>query len=454
MTDYETQSALALRAQALMRLREMKKYQWLCPNPECDGKPHEGMPDPHARAKQRPPQSLGAEHDGWLILAGRGFGKTRSVAEWAKARMLSQPKHRLAIIAPDFGAGRDICVEGESGLLAVLPDDRVKSWNRSLGELILTNGSVAKIFGTNSEADADALRGPQFHSVWGEEMSSWRWQEYAWDMAKFGLRLGNNPQWCVSTTPKNQPLLRSLVDDDSVFVTTGSTYENVDNLAPQFIETIRKKYEGTRLGQQEIYAVLLQDVEGALWKQPLIDDARISEDECPEMDRIIIAIDPAATSGTSSDETGIVVVGQQGESFYVLADLSGSYTPSQWATIVVQTFFDIGADLIVGETNNGGDMIETVIRSIQLPDGISGRNVAYRKVTATRGKVLRAEPIVSLYETKRVHHVGLKNLADLESQMTGWVPGPRASSPDRLDALVWGLTELSFGKRRRQLRVG
>lgn len=431
------------RLATLQRLHDLKRYQWVCARPLCDGMPHPGMPHRHARQAQRFPTDV----KGWALIAGRGFGKTRTGAEWAKSRMLADPKHRLAIIAPDFGAGRDICVEGESGLLSILPEDRIGHWNRSMGELVLANGAQAKIFGTNTVSDADSLRGPQHHSIWAEEISSWRHQQYAWDMALMGLRLGT-PMWCATTTPKPQALIKEFLADPDVVKSSGSTFDNADNLAETFLAEMRRKYEGTRLGQQELYAAFIEDIDGALWTREAIEADRITPDDCPAMERIVVAIDPAATSNDQSDETGLAVVGQKGEHFYVLADLSGVFTPGEWSAKAVEAFHAYGADRIIGEANNGGDMIEHAIR--QAP---GGRNVAYRKVTATRGKALRAEPVQALYEQHRVHHLPYGDLKHLEDQMCTWVPGDK-TSPDRLDALVWGLTDLAFGKRRATLSYG
>ncbi|WP_344314782.1 terminase large subunit domain-containing protein [Fodinicola feengrottensis] len=395
-----------------------------------------------------PVRCIAVDSPSHLFLAGRTMiptHNTRSAAEWSKTRMLGEPKHRLGIVVPRFADGRDVCVEGESGLLSVLPDDRVKDWNRSLGELKLANGSIARIYAADTEKSAETLRGPQFHSLWYEELANQRYGPVAWDLGMMALRLGSDPRVCVSTTPKPTKLIKELVVDPQVHVTRGSTYDNAANLPAVILERLRAKYEGTTIGRQELHAEVLDDIEGALFTLDLIERARILESGCPEMDRIVVAVDPATTSTAQSDETGVVVVGQHADQLYVLADLSGTYTPSEWATVAVQAYYDSNADRIVAETNQGGDMVETVVRQVRLPDGRTGRNVPYRKVTATRGKVLRAEPVQALYEQRRVHHVG--HLAELESQMTTWVPGTNGS-PDRLDALVWGVSALAFKQAR------
>ena len=250
----------------------------------------------------------------------------------------------------------------------------------------------------------------------------------------FGLRLGDNPQCLITTTPKPIPILKSLIVREDVHVTKGNTFENEANLAESALEMMRERYEGTALGRQELYAEILDDIEGALWNQSMIEEKRLSDKEERELKTIIVAIDPAVTSGEDSDETGIVVVGKDhNNQYYVLEDVSGKYTPDQWGRLAVKTFYEWEADRIVAETNNGGDLVERLLRSVDP-------NIPYRSVRATRGKMLRAEPIAALYEQRKVHHLGV--FPELETQMCTYV-GQVKPSPDRLDALVWGLTELS-----------
>nr|WP_163567125.1 terminase family protein [Fodinicola feengrottensis] len=260
-----------------------------------------------------PVRCIAVDSPSHLFLAGRTMiptHNTRSAAEWSKTRMLGEPKHRLGIVVPRFADGRDVCVEGESGLLSVLPDDRVKDWNRSLGELKLANGSIARIYAADTEKSAETLRGPQFHSLWYEELANQRYGPVAWDLGMMALRLGSDPRVCVSTTPKPTKLIKELVVDPQVHVTRGSTYDNAANLPAVILERLRAKYEGTTIGRQELHAEVLDDIEGALFTLDLIERARILESGCPEMDRIVVAVDPATTSTAQSDETGVVVVGQ------------------------------------------------------------------------------------------------------------------------------------------------
>ena len=385
----------------------------------------------------------------WLMLAGRGFGKTRSGAQWAKQQALDMPRSRGALIAATWPDGRDTMVEGESGLLAILPPSVIRggsvetSWNRSLGELYLANGSRLKVF---SSEKPGRLRGPQHHYAWGDEPAEWQdaaagaGRDTTWSNLMFGLRLGQQPRVMLTGTPKPVQLIKDLlfVHGDrrqgrrpDVHLTTGSTYDNLDNLAPTFREQILAQYEGTRIGRQELQAELLEDVEGALWQLSRIEELRAAR--APELVRVVVAIDPAVTSGEDSDETGIVVAGRGLDGHgYVLADRSGRFTPKGWAERAVLALDDHKADRVVAEANNGGDMVEATLRTVRA-------TVPFLKVTATRGKRIRAEPIAALYEQGRVHHVG--SFDQLEDQMCSWLPDS-GESPDRMDALVWALSEL------------
>lgn len=388
-----------------------------------------------ARPEQLPPSSKP-----WLVflyLAGRGAGKTRAGAEWLAQQAREHPGSRWAIVAPTYADARDTCVEGESGLLRALGDD-VATWNRSLGELILTNGARLKLF---SADEPERLRGPQHHGAWCDELAAWRNPE-AWDQLQFGLRLGQAPQVFVSTTPKPTKLMRSLVERDGVVLRRGSTFDNAENLAPAALDELRARYEGTRIGRQELYAELLLDTPGALWTAELIEAHR-HQGVAPAMRRVVVAIDPAVTSGEDSDETGIVAVGQGVDGdLYVLADRTLRATPDAWARAAVDLYDELEGDRIVAEVNNGGDLVETVLRTVDP-------SVPLRKVHASRGKRVRAEPVAALYEQGRVHHVG--GLVELEDQMCSWTPDA-ASSPDRLDALVWAITELVVEQTTRRRR--
>lgn len=379
-----------------------------------------------AREKQREPAG---DWRVWLILAGRGFGKTRTGAEWTRRQIETARCGRMALVGRTAGDVRDVMIEGESGILACAP-----SWNRpryepSKRRLTWPNGAIAT---TYSADEPDALRGPQHDGFWADEPGAWRYED-TWDQLMFGLRLGDNPRGIATTTPRPTKLIKMLLALSTTHVTRGNSYENRENLPPAFFDAIIKKYEGTRLGRQEINAELLEDVEGALWKRSLIDDLRVTD--VPEMKRIVVALDPPATSGEDSAEAGIIVAGLgEDDHGYVLADRSLQGSPNEWAQAVVSAFHVYKADRVIGEVNNGGEMIESVLRNID-------RRLPYTAVRATRGKQLRAEPVAALYEQGRVHHVG--TFPVLEDQMTSWCPG--MTSPDRLDALVWALTELIVG---------
>lgn len=400
---------------------------------------------PTARPSQEPPTMAWLV---WLILAGRGFGKTRTGAEWVADQALAEAGSRWAIVAATYADGRDTCIEGESGLLAVLrrrrpTHDWGRAWNRSLGELTLPNRSKVKLF---SADEPDRLRGPQHHGAWCDELAAWRYPE-AWDQLQFGLRLGTLPRTVVTTTPKPTKLVRSLLERDTTTATRGSTFDNADNLAPAALEELRRRYEGTRLGRQELYAELLTDTPGALWSIDGFDRPGFRVADFPDLERLVVAIDPAVTSEETSDESGIVAAGRAGDATYVLEDASVRADPHTVAATAVRMYHDLQADRIVVEDNNGADWIPALIRTVDP-------TVKVDKVHASRGKALRAQPVAGLYEQGRVHHVG--HLPDLEDQMCSWTPESK-SSPDRLDALVWAVTalhpELAGSRRRRSIVV-
>lgn len=367
----------------------------------------------------------------WLYLAGRGAGKTRTAAEWLAYEASSKPRTRWAIVAPTYGDARDTCAEGESGIVNVLRQyGTLKDYNRSIGEIFLTNGSRIKLF---SGEEPERLRGPQHHGGWFDELAAFKYPE-AWDQYQFGLRLGEFPQTIVTTTPKPIKLIKELITQDNVKVVRGSTFDNAANLAESALAQYRLRYENTRLGRQELYGEILDNVDGALWTRKLIDDARV--DSAPPLIRVVVAIDPAVTANATSDETGIVAAGiASNGDYYILDDKSVRTTPDAWARVAVELYHKHKADKIVAETNNGGDMVILLLKQVDA-------SIATKKVTATRGKQLRAEPISSLYEQGKVHHVGY--FSDLETQMCEWTP-QSTESPDRLDALVWALTELNSG---------
>lgn len=447
----------------LRRVKELKPYQWDCHVPGCDGTPHGGdvltaMPHPHARAAQLPPEG---DWWAWFMMTGRGFGKTRSGAEYVKRRMMSEPGHRVACIVPDFGDGRDLCIEGESGLLpggstgegSRFPPGAVKTWNRSLGELVLTNGSRLKIFGTDKRKDAEGLRGFQCHTAWFEELGTQVYGDVAWDMLTFALRLGDDPRVVITSTPRPTKLIRSLVKDDKIVVTGGATYDNAANLAPAMLARIKERYEGTTLGEQEIAGMLLDGAKGALWTYDMIR----KDFDVPRLVRIVVAVDPAGTAHRTSDLTGIVVAGlDEIGRCWVLADKSGRYSPEEWRRIVVEQMDEWQADSVVAEVNFGADMVASNLRADP------SRRVPFTAVHASRGKDVRASPVVTMYERAQVVHAG--TFADLEQQMVSWVPPGRFNeegdpipasdeSPDRVDAMVWAVTELALKPQRRKRRA-
>lgn len=401
-----------------------------------------------ARTAQLEPE--GAWLD-WLLLAGRGFGKTRTAAEWSRRQMESMPGSRGIIVAPTFPVGRDVCVEGESGLLACFPSSVRQHirWNRSIGEMRHPNGSRAKLY---AAVEPDGLRGAQSHWMWAEELAAWKKSWAAWDQAKLGLRLkykGRESRCVISTTPRPVKIIRDLVKSPTSVVTRGSTYENLAHLSAAYRDIIAK-YKGTRLGRQELNGEVLDDTPGALWTRALIESCRVempplrqSRGGEEEFDfvRVVVAIDPATTTNEDSDETGIVVAARAANGKrYVLEDLSGRHKPHEWAAIALDAFERWGADRIVAETNQGGEMVEAVLRAEARGRPAGKRHYAYRSVSASRGKQARAEPVSTAYERGEVHHVGA--FEHLEDQLCVWVPGSGGASPDRLDALVWAWTEL------------
>jgi len=396
-----------------------------------------------AREKQLQPQT---DHYIWLILAGRGWGKTRTGAQDIALYALRNPNSICAVVAPTAGDLRRVCFGGPSGLISILPKEcfsdskERKGYSSSLSEVRLFNGS--KIVGY-AASEPERLRGPQFHRAWCDEVAAWRYPE-AFDQLMFGLRLGDNPQCLITTTPKPTKIIKDLAAREDVIITSGSTFENEANLADSALAMLKDKYEGTTLGRQELYAEIIENLEGALWTSALIDEVRLPDDTEKELKNIIVAIDPAVTNNEDSDETGIVVVGKDhNNEYYVLEDATGKYSPDQWARKAINCYYDWGADRIVAEVNNGGDLVERLLRGMDL-------NIPYRSVRATRGKLIRAEPIAALYEQRRVHHIGY--FPELESQMCSYL-GETKPSPDRLDALVWGLSELSKSKGEVNWRI-
>jgi phage terminase large subunit-like protein len=380
----------------------------------------------------------------WLYLAGRGAGKTRTGAETTR-ELIKRGYDRLGLIAPTAADTRDVMVEGESGILAsCYPDDRDHRGNligRPLYEpskrrLTWANGAQAALY---SADEPERLRGPQHQFIWADELCAWRYPE-TWDLAMFGLRLGEHPRAFISTTPKPAKLIIDLMKDPSCVVTRGSTYDNRANLAEMFFKQVVAKFQGTRLGRQELDGELLEESEGALWTRAMLDETRAPS--IPDgnfwFKRIVVAIDPATTADKDSDETGIVVTGVGSDDHgYVLADYSGRYTPAQWAKRSAEAYHTWQADRIVAESNQGGLMVEHTLRSVD-------RGLPISLVHASKGKAARAEPISALFEQRRAHIVG--SMQTLEDQLCVWEPLSGKASPDRLDAMVWGLTACMVGK--------
>ncbi|MGY3590138.1 putative phage terminase large subunit-like protein [Bradyrhizobium sp. USDA 4341] len=386
-----------------------------------------------ARASQLPPPG---DWLGWLAMAGRGWGKTFTGAGWVNELVETGTAGRIALVAPTAADARDTIVEGQSGLLRMAPPWNRPQYEPSKRRLTWSNGAIATTF---SSEEADRLRGPEHDAAWADELAAWNEPQATWDMLMFGLRLGKHPRWLATTTPRPIKLLKEILarEGRDVVVTRGSTFENEANLAPTFLAAVRQRYEGTRLGRQELNAELLSDMPGALWQLDWLDRDRVSV--APELRRIVVAIDPAVSNNEGSDETGIIIAGiTRDDHVYVLEDLSGRYAPHEWAAKAIEAYRRHKADRILAEVNNGGAMVEATIRALDP-------RVSFKAVHASRGKVVRAEPIAALYEQRRVHHVG--NFTMLEDQQCAFTSDfDRARSgysPDRVDALVWALTELS-----------
>ena len=354
-------------------------------------------------------------------MAGRGFGKSRTGSEFVIDRA-KNGHGPIALIGQTKSDVRDTMVElGPASIIKVSPPWFMPIYEVSKRRLVWPNGITATIF---SGDEPDQLRGPQHATAWVDEVAKFRFPVDTMDNLEFGLRVGHTPQMVITTTPRPIPVIKQMVKDPDYVVTYGSSYENMGNLSGRFIERVLGKYEGSRLGRQELHGVILDDTEGALWTHELIDKYRV--DDAPRFKRIIVAVDPKVSEKASS-ECGIVVAGLgYDEHIYVLADLSVNASHTIWSQVIVNAFRKYEADLIYGEVNNGGDLVGATIRSVDP-------NVPFEAVRASRGKATRAEPVANLYDQGRVHHVGL--FPELEDQMAVWVPGEE--SPDRMDALVW-----------------
>jgi len=379
-----------------------------------------------ARPEQLPPPG---DWFCWYIQAGRGWGKTHAAAEYTFA--MSRHAKRIAIVAESFGDGRDYCVEGETGIKTLHPDVQ---FNRSMGELTFPSGARGKLY---SAEDPESLRGPNIYFAWCDEIAKWRYLKQTWDMLMYTMRKGE-PKVVVSTTPKPYPFLKEIKARPNTIVVFGRTDDNIANLAPVYIDQVIRPYRGTEQGRQELDAEDIEDTANALWKRSQIEADRVTR--APDLFRVVTAIDPSATEG--GDEAGIITGGSgyctcQGTPqihAFVLSDDSVQAHPSKWAHAGVTAYHKYSADTLVAESNNGGQMVAVTISTIP------GAPIT-KLISASRGKYTRAEPIAMLSQQHMIHHVG--TFALLENELCSWVPG--MASPNRLDAYVWLLTELSLG---------
>ncbi len=380
----------------------------------------------------------------WLVMGGRGAGKTRTGAEWIKALaqgrapFATEPYGRIALIGETLNDAREVMVEGISGLLAIHARHERPTWQPARRRLEWPNGAIAQIY---SAEDPESLRGPQFHAAWGDEVAKWKRADATWDMLQFGLRLGHQPRQIATTTPRPTPLIKRMLADPKTVMTHAATRANVANLAPGFLDTIVRRYEGSRLGRQELDGELIEDRADALWQRDQLDRLRV--DDVPEgLVRIVVAIDPPATSSKGADACGIIAAGINAEgTCYILRDSSLSeVSPTGWATKAIGLYHRLKANCVIAEVNQGGEMVTTILSGIDA-------SVPVQSVRANRGKYLRAEPVSALYEQGRVHHVG--TLAELEDEMCDFGLDGLSSgkSPDRLDAMVWAVTHLCLGEQ-------
>lgn len=394
-----------------------------------------------ARDDQLPPAG---DWTTWLVLGGRGAGKTRAGAEWVKGLALGRPGFatapvgRIALVGETFADVRDVMVEGVSGLLRIHRAGERPVWKPSLRRLEWPNGAVAQVF---SSEDPESLRGPQFEAAWADEVAKWRHAEESWDMLQFGLRLGALPRQMATTTPRAIPLIRRLLDEAGTVVTRAATRANQWYLAPRFLDQVVGRYQGTRLGRQELEGELIDDRPDALFRRADIERLRVGRPP-GDLVRIAVAVDPPAASTRGADACGIVAAGLAADgTAYVLADFTvRGARPAEWAARAVGLYRSLAADALVAEVNQGGDMVAAVIREVDP-------GVPVKPVRARRGKYLRAEPVAALYAQGRVRHAG--TFPELEDEMADFGPSGLSSgrSPDRVDALVWALTHLMLADR-------
>ena len=399
-----------------------------------------------ARDGQLEPE--GSDWNNWVLNCGRGYGKTRTGAEWVREQVKAGHK-RIACVASTNSDIERVMVKGESGFLSVCwkhdKDYKGKhmgfpDWSPTKRSLTWENGAKVEFY---SAEEPERLRGPQFSAAWCDELAAWNKDIDTWQMLQFCLRLGKHPRVCVTTTPKPTKLMRELLKNPKTIVTSGSTFDNAANLADTYLVAVRDQYEGTRIGRQELYAEVLEEAEGALWSTDMLDAASVKHDDVPDLTRIVVALDPAVTANAESDMTGIVVAGIDINGIaYVLGDYTDKLSPLGWASKAVELYHRYQADRIVAEVNQGGDLVKLTVLGVD-------DSVSYKAVRASRGKYARAEPVSALYERGLVKHVSNPpdgaSLNELETQLRTWEPLGRIGSPDRLDAMVWAITELCLG---------
>lgn len=395
-----------------------------------------------ARDDQLPPEAAqgGGPWTTWLLLGGRGSGKTRAGAEWVRGMALgrspfaSRPARHIALVADTLDDARAVMVEGISGLMGVHPLGECPRFHATKNELEWSNGARARLF---SASDPDSLRGPQFDAAWCDELAKWPRPDRAWDMLQFGLRLGERPRQVVTTTPRPIPLIKRLLADPKTALTRAATSANAANLAPAFLDAVVGRYRGTRLGRQELDGELIEDRADSLWRRDAIEGARVQSP--PPLSRIVVAVDPPVTSGERADACGIIAAGCGADGrAYVLADASlQGARPTVWAGAAARLYDSLEADCIVAEVNQGGELVADLLAQV-------APHAAIRKMRAGRGKYARAEPVAALYERGLVAHAG--SFSALEDEMCAFGPdGLEAGSPDRVDALVWALSHLMLG---------
>jgi phage terminase large subunit-like protein len=394
-----------------------------------------GIAHAHQCAPER--ANSGQEWTTWLILGGRGAGKTRAGAEWVRGIATADKTARIALIGETEHEVREVMIEGVSGLLAVHRSDERPQWLPTRGRVEWKSGAVAQVF---TAENYESLRGPQFSAAWLDELAKWRHAEATYDMLQFGLRLGERPRQVVTTTPRPIALLKKMIADPRTAVTHAGTRANARNLSPVFIDTVLARYHGTRLGRQEIDGEIVEERNDALWTRAGIESCRV--ESVPALKRIVVAVDPPASAKRGADACGIVAAGRADNgTIYVIADESVSgLTPQGWAVKAVALWRRLQADVLVAEVNQGGDMVKAVVAAVDA-------DVPVTAVHATRGKYLRANPVSQLYEQGRVKHAG--SFSALEDEMCDFGLDGLSSgrSPDRLDALVWAVSALTFAAR-------